>query len=177
MGSEGTDPLVLAPLFVSRDDCVVFEHISDFVQTFENAGLGKRIDGKRYGRAAFNRQYLRSKVDVHEYTWLQQGVNARIHSNREQSILQTVLAKDISEACGDYCFETEIFERPHSVFSRATAAEVIAGNKNLGAFLHLKFRTVLEQMLADADFVCDLQKTSRNNLVRVDILLRYDNDV
>src|SRR4030095_5639377 len=177
MGSEGSDPLVLVPLFVSRDDCVVFEDISDFVQTFENAGLGKRIDGKRYGRAAFHRQCLCSKVDVHEYTWLQQGVNARIHSNREQSFLQAVLEEDIGEACRDYRFETEIFQRPDRVFSRATAAEVIAGNKNLGAFLHLKFRTVLEQMLTDADFVCDLQKESRHDLVRVDILLRYDNDV
>src|SRR5262249_12677120 len=140
MGSEGSDPLVLVPLFVSRDGSVVFEDISDFVQTFENAGLRKRIDGKGYGRAAFKGQCLHRKVDRHEFAWLQQGVSTRIHSNREQSILQAVLAKDIGEVCRDYCFETEIFERPHSVFSRATAAEVIAGNKNLGAFLHLKFR-------------------------------------
>src|SRR5262245_17861104 len=172
MGSEGSDPLVLVRLFVSRDGSVVFDDISDFVQTLENACLGKGIDGKRYGRAAFNRQCLRSKVDGHEYAWLQQSVSGGIDSDREQSILQAVLAEDIGEACRDHRLETEIFQRPDRVFARATAAEVIAGNKNLGAFINLKFRAVLEQMLADPDFVCDLQKASRNDLVGVDILLR-----
>src|SRR5262245_9489690 len=176
MGNEGADSFVLVLLFVSRDSSFVFEDISDFVQAFENTGLGKRIDGKRNSRAAFNRQCLGIKVDSRENTRLQQGVNAGIHDNGEESILQAVLPEDVGEACRDYCFETEIFEGPHSVFSRATAAEVIAGNKNLGAFLHLKFRTVLEEMLTYALLVCDFQKASRNDLIRVDILLRYDND-
>src|SRR5215510_3276074 len=176
MGSEGSDPLLLVSLLVSRDSGFVFEDVSNFVEAFEDAGLGKRIDGKRYCRAAFNRHCLGREVDRHEYTRLQKRVSGRFDGNREQSILQAILAEDVGETCRDDRFETEVLECPYRVFSRATAAKVISGDENLGSFLYLKFRTVLEQMLTDADLVCDLQKASRNDLIRIDILLGYNND-
>src|SRR5262249_18546915 len=130
MGSEGSDPLV--PLLVGRNSGFVFEDISDFVQAFEDACLREGIDRKFYGRALFNYECLRSEVDSYEYSGFQQGVSARIDHHWEESVLQAILPEDVGEACGDDRFEAEIFKCPDSVFSRATATEVIAGDKNLG---------------------------------------------
>src|SRR5205814_10586410 len=99
-----------------------------------------------------------------------------IHGIRKKPVLQTILAKDVCETRRYDGFESEVLQCPDGMFTRAAAAEVVAGNKNLGALVHLKFRTIFKQMLADADLVGHLEETRRDDLIGIDVFSRHNDD-
>jgi hypothetical protein len=99
-----------------------------------------------------------------------------IDNDRQQAVLQRVLPEDVREARRNNCLETEVHERPHGVFSRASASEIVSGNQNFrGSARDAEIRPVFEEMCTDAGLVRDLQKTRRNDLIRIDVLLRHNN--
>src|SRR5579875_32717 len=61
-------------------------------------------------------------------------MNVRRDDDREKRVLERVPAEYIREGGTDYCPETELSQRPRSVFTRTAAAEVITGEKDFGVF-------------------------------------------
>jgi|SRR5438132_1269938 len=169
--------LLLISIFERRDGRPLFQDVADFIETFEDAGLRERIDWKCHSRAAVNGKSLGGEIDGHGGAGLQQRMGFGIHDNWEKAVFQTVLAKDIGEAGGDHGPEAEIHESPWGVLARTATAEIVSGNKNLRTASNerAKLRTVSEEMLSQAGFIGDFQETRRNNLIGIDVFLRYHN--
>ncbi len=89
-----------------------------------------------------------------------------------------ILAKDVGEAGRDDGFETEIHQCPWRVLSRAAAAEIISTDENLRTAVNqgTEIRTVGEQMLPQAGLAGDFQEASRDDLIRIDVFLGYDDN-
>jgi len=68
----------------------------------------------------------------------QKGVDQRPHLRRrqrhgEEPVLQAVVVEDVAERRCDHGAETEVHQRPHGVFARGAAAEVLARHQDLAA--------------------------------------------
>src|ERR1700730_562786 len=57
----------------------------------------------------------------------------RRHYDRQERILQSVRLEDVGEAGADDGAESELREGPRGVLARATAAEIVAGQQDLGS--------------------------------------------
>src|ERR1700722_771073 len=112
----------------------------------------------------------------------------RRNHNREQRILERVLAENIREGSAQHRAESELRERPRGVFPRAAAAEVIARQQDLRALyagliedeigLRIALRIVapiVKQLLIEAQLRRSLQEAGGNNLVGIDIVDRERN--
>src|SRR5262249_37926488 len=97
--------------------------------------------------------------------------------HRQQAVLQTVLPENIREAGRDDRIESEVFQSPHGMLTRAAAPEVIPGDQDLGSLLDRVIRAVFEQMRPDTNFVRHLQKTRRDDLICIDVFLRNNRDL
>src|SRR5436190_785444 len=93
-------------------------------------------------------------------------------------LLERVVAKDVGEAGRDDGFETEIHQCPRRVLSRAAAAEIISTDESLRTAINqgTEVRTVGKQMLPQTDFIGDFQEASRDDLIRIDVVLGYDDN-
>src|ERR1700722_10860022 len=112
----------------------------------------------------------------------------RRNHNREQRILEGVLAENIREGSAQHRAESELREPPRSVFPRAAAAEVIARQQDLRPLyaglvedeigLRIALRVIapiVKQVLIEVQFRRSLQETRGNNLIGIDIVDRERN--
>src|SRR6266542_4383373 len=112
-------------------------------------------------------------------------MGGRVHDDREQTIFQRVVAKDVGKGSADYRAEAKIHQRPGGVLARAAAAEIVAREQNgrTGKLRPVEdeirpwpavsiVTPVVKKDLPEAGFHRSLQESSRSYLVRVDILVR-----
>jgi hypothetical protein len=116
-------------------------------------------------------------------------VSRFIDDDRNKSILERIVTKDICKRCGDDRPETIRCQRPGSVFAARAAAEVVAGQKDLRTFrfrfIQDKIRfwrairvltPICKEMIANAIFIRGFEEARRNNLICINIIdwQRYD---
>src|SRR6266496_2021401 len=168
-----------------------FEQVSEFIHTVQEALLGEGIDREYHCLSARQSEGLGGKIDADLHGRIvvhraeQFLVRGRVHDDREQTVLQGVVAKDVSEGSADHRPEAEIYQRPGGVLAGAPAPEIGAGEQNsragkLGpvedeirpwpAFSIIT--PVVKKDLPEAGFHRSLQESSRSYLVRVDIFVR-----
>src|SRR5579863_10019095 len=56
----------------------------------------------------------------------------RRHLDRQHAVLKAVVVENIAERCRDHAGDAEIEKRPRRVLARGAAAEIVAGDQNLG---------------------------------------------
>src|SRR4051812_38953421 len=112
--------------FVSSDGRLLFDNPTQFVDAFEQTCLAERVHGEFYLCAIGQRHRLRWKIDLYfsiDGKGRELRVNLWRHHDRQQRILESVALEDIGEAGADDCAETELRDRPGSMFSGTAAAE------------------------------------------------------
>src|SRR5579863_3193742 len=102
--------------------------------------------------------------------------------HRQEPVLRTVVGENIGERGGDDRSKPEVCERPHRVFARGPATEVLARNQNgrsliprlvqheVGILLAGGTKApVIEEELPESGFLDSLQKLLGNDLVGIHI--------
>src|SRR6185312_6538578 len=102
------------------------------------------------------------------------------------AVLEAVVVEDVGEARRDDAADAEIHQRPGRVLARATAAEILAGDQDLGIAIGRLVEDevgilravrpvaqLVEQHLAEAGALDRLQMLLRNDLVSVDVDHRH----
>src|SRR5580658_10042522 len=148
---------------------------------FHHAAIGS-------GERLFHQVYLHRGIRIGIHSREQGGMHVRRNYNRQQRVLERVLAEDIREGSTQHGAESELSERPGSVFARAAAAEVIARQQDLracysglveneiGLWIALRvIAPIVKQLLVKAQFRRSLQEARGNNLIGIDIINRERN--
>src|SRR5450631_190789 len=115
----------------------------------------------------------------------------RSQADRQQTVLETVVEKDVGKAGRDDGAETVVFQCPRRVFARRSAAEVFACEQNLRAFIArliqheirierthgiipsrlavIEIAPFVEQIRAETGTLDRLQKLLRNDRIGIHI--------
>src|SRR5690349_4558232 len=155
------------------------ENEAQLVEPLQQAGSRETVDGK-WGLQTAELQLLLHQVHGHlrfriSPERLDQGtVPGFIEFDGEHAILQRILLEDIGEGSRDQDTKAEVSNRPYSMFTRAAASEIGAGDQNLPlpGIRHIHdFRglEIRKQEVAESFLVDALEEASRDDLVRVDI--------
>ena len=111
------------------------------------------------------------------------------HGDRQQAVLQRVVAEDVGEAGADDGADAPGHERPRGVLARRAAAEVVARQED-GPARHRrpvqdelgirrpigKVAPVVEELVAQAGAVHRLEEAGRDDLVGIDVVARERHD-
>ena len=108
------------------------QDVPKFIHAIEQAGFIERVD-REIHRAIRKRKRLRCKVNgefgrgdfLDEVE--QHLVSRFVHNDRDEAILERVVAEDVREGGGDYRAESETRQRPGSVLAARSTAEVVTG--------------------------------------------------
>src|ERR1700679_2729251 len=156
--------------------------------------LGEAVHREFHHAAIGSRESLFHQIDLHRrlrigrYSREERRMYIRRNHNRQQRILERVLAKNIREGSAQHGAESELSQRPRGVLARAAAAEVIARQQDLRALyaglvkdeiglrIALSIVTpIVEQLLVEAQFRSSLQEARGNDLIGIDIVDRERN--
>src|SRR5687768_1401908 len=117
----------------------------------------------------------------------QPAMRRAIDDDGQQAVLQRVAAKDVRNPQADDGANAEVEQGPRRMLARRAAAEVVAGDENarpailgfiqheVGAFAAvLVVAPIVEQVLAEALLRRGREEACRNDLIRVDVVVRQD---
>src|SRR5258708_6077491 len=113
----------------------------DIVEAVQQAMLAKRIDVEMDGAAVGTLDLLLLQVDLDDGI----GAAARIihqlgddllrHLDRQDAVLEAVVVEDVGEILGDDAADAEVEQRPRRVLAARAAAEIGAGDDDLGVLV------------------------------------------
>src|SRR6185437_12420574 len=175
-------------LLVGADVALLLQGEADIVESIQQAMLAERIDLEFDDAAIGPGDRLLLEIDA------EPGIGAFpciVHEivddllrqlDRQDAVLEAVVVEDVGEARRDDAADAEIHQRPGRVLARATAAEILAGDQDLGIAIGRLVEDevgilravrpvaqLVEQHLAEAGALDRLQMLLRNDLVSVDV--------
>src|SRR5262245_26063352 len=113
----------------------------DVVEAVQQAVLAERIDVEMHRAAVGSLDLLLLEVDLDDGV----GAAARIvhqlvddllrHLDRQNAVLEAVVVEDVGEVLGDDAADAEVEQGPRRVLAARAAAEVGAGNDDLGVLV------------------------------------------
>src|SRR5271156_3515413 len=121
---------------VGRDLMVVSKCQRHVVEPLEKTFLRERIDMEVRRPSEFVRDRLCPKVDGQFVSVMlldscENGVDFfGRENNRQEAVLERVVAKDVGEGGRNRRLETEVSERPHRVLARTAASEVVSRDQD-----------------------------------------------
>src|ERR1700730_6643533 len=114
---------------------------SDIVEAVQQAVLAEWIDVEMHGAAVGTLDLLLLQVDLDDGI----GAAARIvhqlgddlfrHPDRQDAVLEAVVVEDVGEILGDDAADAEVEQRPGGVLAARAAAEIGAGDDDLGVLV------------------------------------------
>ena len=166
-------------LFEGCDQRFLPKDVPQFIQAFQQTGSREAVDLKMSANAA-ELQGLVTQIDNHFGLrrflkgLYETSVSRGVHFNRQHTILQRVFLEDIGEGRGNQNAKAKISDGPDRMFAGAAASEVLTRDQDLslsciGDVEDLGRLKIGEQLVTEAGLVDPLEKTSRNDLVRVDV--------
>jgi hypothetical protein len=111
---------------------------TDIVEAVEQAMLAERIDVELDRSAVRSADLLFGKIDGDRRIRAAVRVVEELleilgrHHDRQDPVLEAVVVENVGEACRDHAANAEIEEGPGCVLARGAAAEIVAGDQNLG---------------------------------------------
>src|SRR5690349_13557394 len=178
--------------FPGLDVGLLREQVAELVGAREEHALGERVDLEVDGRAVRQEDALLGEVDGELGIGLaleqleQSLVRDPVDDDRQDAVLEAVVAEDVGERRGQDRLHAPRRERPGRVLAGRPGAEVVADEqdpapghlRSIDDERRLLERTVLleppvpEEGLGQPGLVRDLEIASRDDLVRVDVLGR-----
>src|SRR5208282_1539875 len=175
-------------LLVGKDPVLVRERQRDIVETLEQALLLERLYLEMRRPSEIVGHGLLFEIDREPVGLVVSGGTKNMldlagrQRDRKETVLQTVVVEDIGEPRRDHRAEARVIERPHRVFARTAAAEVVAREQNRRALIaRLVQRKIFvlaavgieppvdEQSLLEAGTHHRFQKLLGDDLIGIDV--------
>src|SRR5690606_28448510 len=133
--SARMDLFLLVLAFVALDLALAGEQVAQFVHAFEQAGTGECIEREGVRFAGRGAQRARRDIDL-------EGVIRPLHQplhhvlfedDREQAVLERVVAEDVGDLAADHGAQAEVAQGPGCVLARRAATEIAPRQQDLAA--------------------------------------------
>src|SRR3954468_12820236 len=137
--SSGPGAFGLCLCLVAVDRGLLFHGQADIVEAVHQAVLAERIDLELDRAAIGAADFLGAEVDAERRVGAALGVIEQLvevglrDSDRQDAVLEAVVVEDVAERGRDHAANAEIEQRPGRMLAAGAAAEIVAGDQDLGA--------------------------------------------
>ena len=136
--ASGPGTLGACLAFEGLDGVALLQSEPDIVEPFHQAALAERIDVELYHSAVRAPDFLIGEVDADGGVGAARGIVDQLvdlflrQGDGQNAVLETVVVENVGEARRDDAADAEIEQRPGRVLAALAAAEIFAGDQDLG---------------------------------------------